>query len=80
MLYLLMFNKYQKYSKISDAKFREILHYFSYNLVITKVSEFTSKDTFYLHLKECEFRYNNRDKNIYKLLLKKIRKKPLKLS
>ena len=38
------------------------------------------KDMFYLHLKECEFRYNNRDKNIYKLLLKNFRKNPLKLS
>ena len=29
-----------------------------------------NKNTFYLHLKECEFRYNNRKENIYKLLLK----------
>ena len=33
-----------------------------------------------LHIKECEFRFNNRDKNIYKLLLKIIRKNPLNLS
>jgi len=29
-----------------------------------------SKNTFYLHLKECEFRFNYRKHNLYKLLLK----------
>ena len=29
-----------------------------------------NKNTFYLHLKECEFRFNYRKENIYKLLLK----------
>ena len=29
-----------------------------------------SKSTFYLHLKECEFRFNNRGQDLYKLLLK----------
>ncbi len=33
--------------------------------------------TFYLHLKECEFRFNYRNKNIYKMLLKMFREKPL---
>jgi hypothetical protein len=28
-------------------------------------------------LKECEFRFNNRDQNIYKVLLKIIRTNPL---
>ena len=35
------------------------------------------KSTFNLHLKECEFRFNNRKKNLYLLLLKIIREKPL---
>ena len=35
------------------------------------------KATFLLHLKECEFRFNNRDQNIYRLLLKEFRLKPL---
>ena len=39
-----------------------------------------SKDTFYLHLKECEFRFNHRGQNIYRLLLDALRKDPLKLS
>jgi transposase len=41
------------------------------------------KHKFYLHLKECEFRYNHRKENyieIYKYLLKIIRKNPLELS
>ena len=38
------------------------------------------KHTFYLHIKECEFRYNYRNKNIYLTLLKNFRKSPLKLS
>lgn len=32
-----------------------------------------NKNTFYLHLKECEFRFNNRKDNIYKILLKLVR-------
>ena len=39
-----------------------------------------SKQTFYLHLKESEFRFNYRDRNMYKILLKIFRNKPLKLS
>ena len=35
------------------------------------------RDTFYLHLKECEFRFNCRNKNLYYLLLKMFREKPL---
>jgi transposase len=38
------------------------------------------KSTFYLHLKECEFRFNFRKENIYDKILKMIRKSPLKLS
>ena len=36
-----------------------------------------SESTFYLHLKECEFRFNYRDKDIYIILLKMIRDDPL---
>lgn len=41
-----------------------------------------SKENFYLHLKECEFRYNTRNnqENLYKKLLKLIRENPLNLS
>lgn len=37
------------------------------------------RETFYLHLKECEFRFNHRKKkDLYDILLKELRKKPLK--
>jgi len=36
-----------------------------------------SDSTFYLHLKECEFRFNYRKQNIYDILLKMIKEKPL---
>jgi transposase len=36
--------------------------------------------TFNLHLKECEFRFNHRGQNIYKLILKSIRNRPLNVS
>ena len=38
------------------------------------------KHNFYLHIKECEFRYNCRNKNLYLILLKEFRCNPLKLS
>ncbi len=34
-------------------------------------------DRFGLHLKECEFRFNHRDEDLYQLLLKMFREKPL---
>ena len=36
-----------------------------------------AKLSFYFHLKECEFRFNNRNENIYKLVLKMMRENPL---
>ena len=39
-----------------------------------------SKSTFYLHLKETEFRFNHRNENVYKLLLQMLRTNQLKLS
>ena len=39
-----------------------------------------SENTFYLHLKEYEFRFNYSHENIYKFLFKNFRNKPLKLS
>ena len=38
------------------------------------------KNIFNLHLEECEFRFNNRKKNIYKILLGMFRKDSFKLS
>jgi len=38
------------------------------------------KSYFYLHLKECEFRFNFRNENIYAIILKILKNSPLKLS
>jgi transposase-like protein len=45
----------------------------------TRLSKFRglNKKTFYLHLKESEFRFNYRNENIYAKLLKILRKSPL---
>ena len=45
----------------------------------TRLSKFNglSRNSFYLHLKECEFRFNHRDQDLYLLLLKMFREKPL---
>ena len=53
-----------------------------WGLAKVRLSKFRgmNKDTFYLHLKECEFRFNYRKNNLYILLLKIIRNKPLKSS
>lgn len=39
-----------------------------------------ARSTFYLHLKECELRFNYRGEDLYRLLLKIFRNDPLKLS
>jgi transposase len=39
-----------------------------------------NKNMFKYHLKECEFRFNNRKQDLYKILLENFRKEPLKLS
>jgi len=36
-----------------------------------------SDETFVLHLTECQFRFNSRDKNIYDILIKSLRKNPI---
>ena len=45
----------------------------------TRLSRFRgmNKNSFLLHLKECEFRFNNRDQDLYLLILKILRKNPL---
>ena len=37
-----------------------------------------SDETFPIHLKECEFRWNNKDSNLYKILLRLLINSPLK--
>jgi len=53
-----------------------------WSIAKTRLSKFRGihKPNFYLHLKECEFRFNHRHEDLYRLLLKMFREKPLKLS
>jgi len=53
-----------------------------WSITKTRLTKFRGihKKTFYLHLKESEFRYNHRKENLYELLLKICRENPLKLS
>jgi len=53
-----------------------------WGLAKVRLSKFRgmNKGTFYLHLKECEFRFNYRDQDLYKLVLSMLRANPLKLS
>ena len=53
--------------------------------MLIRVSKFKGikRQNFILHLKECEFRFNNRDKKgaeLYKILLKMIRENPLSVN
>ncbi|HIF58429.1 MAG TPA: hypothetical protein EYQ26_02920, partial [Rhodospirillales bacterium] len=53
-----------------------------WNYAKTRLSKFRgmNKSMFELHLKECEFRFNNRKQSLYKILLVIFRKESLKLS
>ena len=50
-----------------------------WGLAKVRLSKFRgmNKKTFYLHLKECEFRFNHRNEDLYRLLLSIVRLKPL---
>lgn len=70
---------YQKHYRIlhSDDKFAEgsnhingIEGFWGYAKVRLVKFRGLSKNTFYLHLKECEFRFNYRNENLYSWLLK----------
>lgn len=53
-----------------------------WGLAKTRLGKFKGihRSTILLHIKECEFRYNHRREDIYKLLLKELRNRPLNLS
>ena len=53
-----------------------------WGLAKVRLSKFRgmNKEIFYLHLKECEFRFNYRENDVYRILLKLIKNNPLKLS
>lgn len=53
-----------------------------WSIAKTRLAKFRGihKSTFYLHLKECEFRFNYRNHNLYEMLMKIVRDYPLNLS
>jgi transposase-like protein len=71
-----------RYFRLSTGRtdpnaFSEIDSFFGY--VTRRTAKFRGlhRATRYLHLKECEFRYNNRKGDLYKKLLELLRQKPL---
>ena len=59
---------------------KALLHSF-WNYTRLRLMKFRglSPQTTLLHLKECEFRFNNRERDLYRVLLTHFRKNPLKL-
>ena len=84
-----MRNKYIYRSRISEHKFRLILRFFSYDNETKTTNQITGISRPAINkifdkireriAKECEFRYNNRNKNLYICLMKIIKNNPLKL-
>ena len=70
-----------------DGKFVEITNHINgienfWGLCKVRLTRFRGikKSHFLLHLKECEFSYNNKSKDLYKILVKLVRNNPLKYS
>jgi len=74
----------------SDFKLKVVLSYLSEQSTVAQIctkydiSKATLhkwvkqfKDNSVLHLKECEFRFNNRNEDLYQILLQKFRKNPI---
>jgi transposase-like protein len=68
-----IYNKKELY----EPKLDNIRRFWAY--AESRLSKFRgmSESTFYLHLKECEYRFNHRYENIYLLLLRMCRENPL---
>jgi transposase-like protein len=61
----------------ADSNINGIESFWSYAKRRLQKFNGVKKETFYLHLKECEFRFNNRNKNLYRILLTLLKKFPL---
>lgn len=68
----IMKNRYIKFAKISEVKFRQLLKHFAFDLDAQRIAVLCK-----LNRKECEFRLNYHNENIYAMLLKMIRQNPL---
>ena len=61
----------------SDSNINGIESFWSYAKRRLQKFNGVKKDTFYLHLKECEYRFNHREENLYRSLLTLLKKFPL---
>ena len=77
-------NEFAKKEKKGEKKIKNHINGIEnfWGLAKVRLSKFRgmNKGTFYLHLKECEFRFNYRKNDLYRILLKLIKNNPLKLS
>ena len=64
----------------NQSHFNNIESFWSYIKKRLKKFYLIPESTLYLHIKECEFRFNYRDEDIYLLLLKIFRNRPLSQS
>lgn len=84
----MLWNKEEKYTEISydgESELEEAVNevkdaLFGSSIKLKLCNKGMHKNTFYLHLKETEFRYNYRNVNLYKLVIGNLKKNPLKLS
>lgn len=76
---ILDFTHKKYYNLISKDKVIDTSFFWGYIKMRLMRFRGVSSDSIYLHLKECEFRYNNRDNDLYKLMLQLFRKAPLQL-
>ena len=61
----------------ADSNINGIESFWSYAKRRLQKFNGVKKDTFYLHLKECEYRFNHRNENLYDTLLTLLKKYPL---
>jgi transposase len=61
----------------SDSNINGIESFWSYAKRRLQKFNGVKKETFYLHLKECEYRFNHRNENLYRTLLTLLKKFPL---
>lgn len=62
-----------------DIKHLETSSFWGYTKIRLTKFRGISGQNIYLHLKECEYRYNHRDQDLYKLMLTHFRNNPLEL-
>jgi transposase-like protein len=77
--YLQVYHDKNEFAK-SNTHINAIESFWGYAKIRLVKFKGIDKNNFYLHLKESEFRFNNRGQNLYKIVLNFLRKESLKLS